>query len=433
MVSTSFMVDTSSHPRAQLHRCVERSAYVELVNALVSPSENEPLLRARTYFAKIRRLAHIYLDLTNLPTYVQFHPAVLLQRIIERPSDFIESDSNSATRLISSLLDYLQEETYSSESANRYKLDRIGGLIESLDKSLANSSRTPASSKSRFVNWILGAKAAEFWGYRPGKLNWHHRLRLRFMSDGYFGPDKIKPLTEATRFADEVNGSHWKIFVTSYAGPQGSNCFVDLYECGDNIKRADEGRVGKALLSFIRRCYATHFRLPLVFAWISDESTSDLFRYLLSRGLPKALRLRLDGRGGFSDYSINVVDQKAKRSNWSREAAWETRRRKIHEDRAWEIECLRREVRGALVGTVMVATRAVIVEDANHKMIAELDGVFIRFNRGLLEIVVVEAKNTRKGASNQALKELTQKMEKLGVESSRIEKKEHYAVASITL
>lgn len=81
----------------------------------------------------------------------------------------------------------------------------------------------------------------------------------------------------------------------------------------------------------------------------------------------------------------------------------------------------------------MVATRAVIVEDANHKMIAELDGVFIRFNRGLLEIVVVEAKNTRKGASNQALKELTQKMEKLGVESSRIEKKEHYAVASITL
>src|SRR5215471_2611908 len=27
MVSTSFMVDTSSHPRAQLHRCVEKSAY----------------------------------------------------------------------------------------------------------------------------------------------------------------------------------------------------------------------------------------------------------------------------------------------------------------------------------------------------------------------------------------------------------------------
>lgn len=30
MVSTSLMVDTSSHPRAQLHRCVERSAYFYL-------------------------------------------------------------------------------------------------------------------------------------------------------------------------------------------------------------------------------------------------------------------------------------------------------------------------------------------------------------------------------------------------------------------
>jgi class 3 adenylate cyclase len=29
MVSTSLMVDTSSHPRAQLHRCVERSAYTD--------------------------------------------------------------------------------------------------------------------------------------------------------------------------------------------------------------------------------------------------------------------------------------------------------------------------------------------------------------------------------------------------------------------
>ncbi|MHC2647514.1 hypothetical protein ACVMHY_000092 [Bradyrhizobium barranii subsp. barranii] len=37
MVSTSFMVDTSSHPRAQLHRCVERSAYGLTEEASTSP------------------------------------------------------------------------------------------------------------------------------------------------------------------------------------------------------------------------------------------------------------------------------------------------------------------------------------------------------------------------------------------------------------
>jgi hypothetical protein len=35
MVSTSLMVDTSSHPRAQLHRCVERSAYKQSTLPLV--------------------------------------------------------------------------------------------------------------------------------------------------------------------------------------------------------------------------------------------------------------------------------------------------------------------------------------------------------------------------------------------------------------
>ncbi len=35
MVSTSLMVDTSSHPRAQLHRCVERSAYDDAASAIV--------------------------------------------------------------------------------------------------------------------------------------------------------------------------------------------------------------------------------------------------------------------------------------------------------------------------------------------------------------------------------------------------------------
>ena len=38
MVSTSFMVDTSSHPRAQLHRCVEKSAFEENTELAVDAS-----------------------------------------------------------------------------------------------------------------------------------------------------------------------------------------------------------------------------------------------------------------------------------------------------------------------------------------------------------------------------------------------------------
>lgn len=47
MVSTSFMVDTSSHPRAQLHRCVERSAYGAPIPADQIPKINGPLTGLR--------------------------------------------------------------------------------------------------------------------------------------------------------------------------------------------------------------------------------------------------------------------------------------------------------------------------------------------------------------------------------------------------
>jgi hypothetical protein len=42
MVSTSLMVDTSSHPRAQLHRCVERSAYDDPVRPVLFPAFQSP-------------------------------------------------------------------------------------------------------------------------------------------------------------------------------------------------------------------------------------------------------------------------------------------------------------------------------------------------------------------------------------------------------
>lgn len=44
MVSTSLMVDTSSHPRAQLHRCVERSAYAQWHDMIGEPTIADAIL-----------------------------------------------------------------------------------------------------------------------------------------------------------------------------------------------------------------------------------------------------------------------------------------------------------------------------------------------------------------------------------------------------
>ena len=67
MVSTSFMVDTSSHPRAQLHRCVERSAYVclsDLSSAL--PLHSRCTRYQRRSFATCREFRTARITRTSL-------------------------------------------------------------------------------------------------------------------------------------------------------------------------------------------------------------------------------------------------------------------------------------------------------------------------------------------------------------------------------
>ena len=63
---------------------------------------------------------------------------------------------------------------------------------------------------------------------------------------------------------------------------------------------------------------------------------------------------------------------------------------------------------------VLVSTCPIIVEDQNHKAVAEFDGAFIRINKGLMEIRLIEAKNTHRGSSGNATSALTDKLQRIG-------------------
>ena len=89
MVSTSFMVDTSSHPRAQLHRCVERSAYVrtELVRdhharrraGVFQQLLHEPLRSAFGAGSRRRERSHFLVDSAPKPSCLPAIEKALLQ------------------------------------------------------------------------------------------------------------------------------------------------------------------------------------------------------------------------------------------------------------------------------------------------------------------------------------------------------------------
>ena len=403
-----------------------------MLHALVMPTDDEGLQRNRRYFSRIRRLTHIYLDTANLPTYVHFQPVILFQKIADDPALFLEESNDATNRMISGILDYLQDEIYASAQANKYKLNRMDGLLARFEE-VETTNRSPTRNPSQLSKWILGAKGGEFWGYKEPGAERNHRLRLRMISDGYFSPDHVKVISGAAKFHQIVKNARWSTIITSYEGPLGHSCFLDLYE-KDQTRSHSYGAVLAALLGFLKDCYSSHARLPQVFNWLCEERFVDLLKFALNCALPGAHKYRFVKTQSFSEFAVVLIEQKAARTEWSKSVAWAIKKQKHDTDRKWEIECLKREIRSAPRGYVMTATCPIIVEDARHSSIAEFDGVFVRIFKNKLEVTIIEAKNTHKSGSVAARRSLSEKLTRLGVENAteRIIKRQKYACVSLT-
>ena len=334
-----------------------------MLHALVSEDPpNATLLRARSYFNRIRRLAHIYLDSATLPVFVGFHPAVLLQSFAEYPSPFLEEEERVFDRLFGAVLDFLQNEVYSSIRATQYKLERYEGLLNAFAAARRKPRKSPTATQEKFISWILAAKSSYFWGFKPPKAERTHALRIQFISDGYFEPDQLRVISEERQFADDVDSDRWNVYLTSYRGPLGHCLTIDLFERQSNEK-TKEGNVIRALLSLIGRCYSTLKGIGGLLQWLCDDQFAELVRFILQRKFSRNYRFRFPEEGQFLDRKIIILSSSKERGNWSRAASWEQKRKKLSKQRNWEVECPRREIRCAPNGTIIALSTPVIVEE----------------------------------------------------------------------
>jgi len=403
------------HAKKLPDRTAEIDLAVDMLHALVVEEvSNPPLMRARSYFSRIRRLAHIYLDSATLPVFVGFHPSVLLQSFEQDPSPFLEKDEHVFDRLFGAMLDFLQNEVYSSVRANEYKLARYEGLLSTFASVRNKPAKSPAASRDKFASWMLAAKSSSFWGFKPAKIKRTHALRIQFNSDGYFEPDQLRVLSEERQFAHDVDSDRWSAFLTAYRGPLGNCLTIDLFENHSDSK-TKEGKLIKALLSLIGRCYATLQSVGLV-EWLCDEQHSELVRFILQRQFSENYQYRFPSEGQFLDRKSIILPTSNMRSNWSRTASWEQKRKKLSKQRNWEVDCLRREIRGAPTGTIIALSTPVVVEElANNSTVAEFDGVFCRVHGARVDLTLLEAKTLRRRPQKAAVDELKAKICKLGI------------------
>ena len=341
-------LDTFKSRKEHAHLSGSLEMAIEMLDALVSPTDDESLHRTRRYFASIRRVAHMYLDLANLPTFVHFHPSLLLQTILKSPDFFLEESNDATNRLISGILDYLQDEIYSSPRANKYKFERLEQL--SLDFRNEDKGNRLAEGQDDLAQWILDAKGVSFWPHTKPNIQREHRLRLRLVSDGHFSPDEVKTVTASSKFDHIVQSERWSCIVTSYHGPLGHSCLFDLYELGDNGQILN-GRVIEGVLSFLQERYTAQPRNSEVFNSLCDVPRSELIQYILGAivggmsGTAKdPTRIRFDKLRSFSKYTVGLGERDCNRESWLNSITARVATSNLTRDRKWEIDCLKKEI-----------------------------------------------------------------------------------------
>ena len=396
---------------------------LNLLHALMTPADKNPALeRAQSYYVRIRRLAHVYLDTAKLPSFIQFHPSILLQSIKNDPSAYLTSDGQAFSQLFGSMLDFLHSEIYSSVTANKYKLQRYEGLLASFSDRAKIPEKSPLRTQDAFLTWLFSAKATMFWGYSEPTQQLNHAARIQFMTDGYFEPDDIKIISEDIRFKKEVDTPRWVIFLTSYRGPTGHSVFIDLFERA-NVDKSKLGRVVTAILGLIERCHGSMKGVPQVLTWLSENQIRDVVLFILRRLFPGSYRFRLTQQTKFGDYDAVILKTPKQRLEWSKKIAWEQKRNSLGHERNWEITCLRKAVRNALKGIIICVAAPIIVEDlTSNASIAEFDGIFIRVYGDNVTMTVLEAKTNKKRAQSLAKNELKSKLMKMGIAARKLAK-----------
>jgi hypothetical protein len=201
------------------------------------------------------------------------------------------------------------------------------------------------------------------------------------------------------------------------------------------------GRVIEGVLSFLQERYTAQPRNSEVFNSLCDVPRSELIQYILGAivggmsGTAKdPTRIRFDKLRSFSKYTVGLGERDCNRESWLNSITARVATSNLTRDRKWEIDCLKKEIGLAPGGLVLAVTCPVLLEDRNHKCIAEIDGVFVRVDGIQLDVTLLEAKNTAKSATTLAKQDLEKKVKtlKLGGAISQVRTGEGYAAVTIS-
>jgi hypothetical protein len=372
--------------------------------------------RAFRAFRQIRRIAYTFLDLEFSQAFLKISPILLLQQVRSQPDEILSEEAVSISRLLDDLGVMLFETVYGSPEASAYKrvyfdeqLRRFRQLVGR--RGVAFYSRNEHTLLQR----LKQAKENDFGEVSPDLVP-KPFIRVSMLPNEYVSRSRCLWLQEENKLRASSGGTNVHYLVTPVPFHQNFGSILDVY-LGDGPGWADKSTAVHSTLLYIGECYREFRNRELLYEFCTEEAYRRMFVALLGQVFGTSYRIRLVEATTPLDYAVFALYGPKHWHKWSRTLASEARKSALSADRRWELASLKGILNKEEKGIILVCAGNVKLYDESWREIAEFDGVYLRLLRRSTHITIVEAKRGIQRSSRQALNQLRDSLNRLGVNS----------------
>lgn len=362
------------------------------------------------FFARIRKLVFVALDINHCPLGIRINPSLLLSKVKEEPDQFLGLDDSHFREQLSSLEKILYRNVYASEGAVRFRQEYQEGQ-RALFRALVKKKGTQFfSTRDEFCQRLLGARRNDF-GKQSLKGDYATYYRAEFLPESVFPHAPVKCHTLEQSLVTLSRLKSWRLVVTPTAHDQRSRCVIDVLAPRSPFLK-DEASACWTILQCIKDYYYHEYRNLDSGFWeaMAERELCDLAHHLMRRFLKPEFRVQIVSGTSPTDRPVVCLFSGSEVPRLCKLLGREIKQSNLAGDRKLELMALRKTLRNETRGSFLIALSNIKVFDQGWKSVAEFDGVYFKLQRRSLSVCLVESKRGIQRRSEKARKALDKKV-----------------------
>lgn len=403
-----------------MQKSIKIATYMlDIMELWFSKRTSKALKNAQNIYKIIRHMSFIYLDTNNSHSLVKINTHLFFKHIennvLKIVEDLYQSDLFSTFQNLELML---YNNLYSSskfKTAFMCYLKERRILVKKKIKLRPKDTQRGITSGDKFIKLLLMGRKDDI-ALRWNKSVYNHEIRFDFRSQFLFEKKtNCKFFTEEKELNNSIKPFEFLIVpIKSY---NLNLPIIDVFSTTEYNFKTDNRYILYKMKSYI----CQHYKYDDFTLIALNNIFQDFFNFAFNSITLKKYKTKFIQDSIDKSHNFDYIVNKSRTSKILNKISLKIENNvNLDADRKHELNSLLKVLKQKkLDGFTLISFKSLIFFNEEKKSLVEFDGISLNFSRNRITIILVEAKNGRTN-SNIALKELKEKIKKLGIDKTKI-------------